>query len=77
MGEGPDLAWRRSSYSTSGENCVEVAALPLALGLRGLDSVRYAAVRDSKDPEGPKLILEGRAWRRLSHRIKTGAFDRR
>ncbi|MFF0526357.1 DUF397 domain-containing protein [Actinomadura nitritigenes] len=77
MGEGPDLAWRRSSYSTSGENCVEVAALPPALGVRDLDSVRYTAVRDSKDPEGPKLILEGRAWLGLRHRIKAGAFDPR
>ncbi|RAY14823.1 DUF397 domain-containing protein [Actinomadura craniellae] len=67
MGEDPrHLAWRRSSYSTSGENCVEVAAVI---------PDDYAAVRDSKDPEGPRLVLEGRAWRRLGHRIKAGAFD--
>jgi hypothetical protein len=77
MGEGPSLAWRRSSYSTSGENCVEVAALPPTLGVRDLDSIRYTAVRDSNDPEGPKLILEGRAWQGLTHRIKAGAFDPR
>jgi len=43
-------AWRKSSYSgASGDNCVEVAESPNAI-----------AVRDSKDPEGPKLMF-GRA----------------
>ncbi|WP_329097554.1 DUF397 domain-containing protein [Actinomadura citrea] len=89
--------WRRSSYSTSGENCVEVTAL--APGLEDQESrqaswtksalsqqltaeygvlpcVRgYAAVRDSKDPEGPKLVLEGRVWQELRRQIKAGAFD--
>ena len=36
--------WRKSSYSTSQENCVEVA--------RADDTV---AVRDSKDPNGGTL----------------------
>ncbi|TDC69604.1 DUF397 domain-containing protein [Actinomadura sp. GC306] len=89
--------WRRSSYSTSGENCVEVPALapelerqefgqvPWTKSTRSqqttdqcveLASVRgYAAVRDSKDPEGPLLIITGQAWQRLSRQIKTGAFD--
>ncbi|MFG1998374.1 DUF397 domain-containing protein [Spirillospora sp. NPDC048911] len=75
MGEGPRLAWRRSSYSTSGENCVEVAALPPTLELQNSDTVGYAAVRDSKDPEGPKLVLEGRVWQKLRHQIKAGVFD--
>ncbi|WP_433465292.1 DUF397 domain-containing protein [Spirillospora sp. CA-128828] len=101
MGEGPRLAWRRSSYSTSGENCVEVATLPATVASRDLNRSAwltlksshsqqttdqrvelagvggYVAMRDSKDPEGSKLILEGPAWRRLRHRIKAGAFDRR
>jgi hypothetical protein len=97
MGEGPRLAWRRSSYSTSGENCVEVATLPAGIVVHdpnrsaSMKSTRsqqttgqcveladvggYAAMRDSKDPEGPKLVLEGPAWRRLRQQIKAGAFD--
>ncbi|MFE4868780.1 DUF397 domain-containing protein [Streptomyces sp. NPDC056682] len=45
--------WRKSSYSTEqGGNCVEVASHPSAVH-----------VRDSKDPEGPTLILNPTAWR--------------
>jgi Domain of unknown function (DUF397) len=45
--------WRKSTYSgTNGGNCVEVArATPAAV-----------AVRDSKDPDGPKLIFTPEAW---------------
>jgi hypothetical protein len=46
--------WRRSSYSTGNENCVEVA-FPS-------DSV---AVRDSKDPDGPELRLSPAAFGRF------------
>lgn len=43
----PRLAWRKSSYSGSqGDHCVELADLGKAVG-----------VRDSKDPDGPKLVL--------------------
>ncbi|MBE1532605.1 DUF397 domain-containing protein [Actinomadura algeriensis] len=39
--------WRKSTYTTSnGGNCVELAGLPGTV-----------AVRDSKDPEGPVLLL--------------------
>ncbi|MDL4777494.1 MULTISPECIES: DUF397 domain-containing protein [Thermomonosporaceae] len=47
--------WRTSSHSGSGDQCVEVAALS--------DGVH--AVRDSKDPHGPALVLAPAAWRRL------------
>ena len=56
--------WRKSSYSgTNGGNCVEVAAtLPTAV-----------AVRDSKDPDGPKLIFTPAAWAAFTAKIRTGA----
>lgn len=46
------MPWIKSSYSSNeGANCVEVCAAP--------DAVR---VRDSKDPEGPKLAFGAASW---------------
>ena len=45
--------WRKSSYSGQGGNCVEVAR-----NLPGL-----VAVRDSKDPDGAKLVVSPETWR--------------
>jgi uncharacterized protein DUF397 len=46
------VAWRKSSHSgTGGGNCVEVATCP--------DTVH---VRDSKDPDGPRLAFTPAAW---------------
>jgi Domain of unknown function (DUF397) len=55
--------WRKSTYSNNGGNCVEVARdLPDAV-----------AVRDSKDPDGPKLAFTPHAWRRFADRVRSGA----
>jgi hypothetical protein len=60
-----DLAeWRKSSHSGGTGNCVEVAG-----NLPGI-----MAVRDSKDPDGPTLVLALAAWRVAAHRIKGGEF---
>jgi hypothetical protein len=45
--------WRKSSYSGQSGNCVEVAR-----NLPGL-----VAVRDSKEPDGAKLVISREAWR--------------
>ena len=45
--------WRKSSYSSQSGNCVEVAR-----NLPGL-----VAVRDSKQPDGVKLVVSQQAWR--------------
>jgi Domain of unknown function (DUF397) len=45
--------WHKSSHSGQNGNCVEVAA-----NLPGV-----VAVRDSKDPEGPVLVVTGEQWR--------------
>ncbi|MEV4004676.1 DUF397 domain-containing protein [Actinomadura sp. NPDC049753] len=53
--------WRKSSRSSSnGGNCVELA--------RVNDIV---AVRDSKDPDGPKLLITPQALRHLGEAIKS------
>lgn len=52
--------WRKASRSTSnGGNCVEVAGVP-----------GTTAIRDSKDPSGPKLIMSHNDFRRLTEILK-------
>ncbi|MFH8294361.1 DUF397 domain-containing protein [Streptomyces sp. NPDC018059] len=66
-GDGDDcvevaLAWRKSSYSSgSGDDCVEVAPCPTTIH-----------VRDSKNPAGPQLALEPRAWARFVRHASRG-----
>jgi hypothetical protein len=58
--------WRKSSYSSgNGGNCVEVA--------RNLPGV--VAVRDSKDPDGPKLMFSRVVWRAFTAAAQDGEFD--
>lgn len=53
--------WRKSSLSSEqGGDCVEVAGV-----------APVVAVRDSKDPDGPKLILDAAAWSSLTRRVRT------
>lgn len=55
-------AWRVSSYSGSGGGqCTQVACVPGAV-----------LVRDSKDPDGPRLAFGPRAWQEFAARVKTG-----
>lgn len=58
--------WRKSSYSGGGGGaCVEVADLP--------GSAR--AVRDSKDPTGPVLIVTPNEWTAFTTSIRDGDFS--
>ncbi|MGH3067705.1 MAG: DUF397 domain-containing protein [Streptosporangiaceae bacterium] len=57
-------AWRKSSYSNGATQCVEAASIG------GL-----TAIRDSKDPEGPVLLLAGTQMRGLVHGIRTGRLS--
>jgi hypothetical protein len=55
-----NMKWRKATYSSSnGGNCVEVG-----------QSDRIA-VRDSKDPQGPKLGFTPETWRAFTRSIKT------
>lgn len=58
--------WRTATRSSgNGGNCVEVA--------RNLPGV--VAVRDSKDPDGPKLAVTPDHWRTFTSAVRTGRFD--
>jgi len=62
MKASPDQsAWRKSSYSGQSQNCIEVTGGPRSA----------VAVRDSKDPDGPALLLTPSAWRVLTSRVKS------
>jgi Domain of unknown function (DUF397) len=52
--------WRTSSHSNNGGNCVEVA--------RGGPCV--IAIRDSKDPAGPKLAFTAAQWKAFTRAVK-------
>lgn len=60
----PDLSravWRKSNRSSgTGQNCVEVAA-----NLPGI-----VAIRDSKNPDGPKLLFTQDRWRSFIQSMK-------
>ncbi len=60
------VLWRKSSYSGSGNNCVEVAT-----------AVRVVLVRDSKDQAGPQLMLTAEQWHSFTAAVKDGALDLR
>lgn len=61
----PTLAWRKSNASAMNGNCVEIAALPGG----------GVAVRDSKDPNGPRLRFTAAEWSAFTAGVHAGEFD--
>lgn len=77
--------WRKSSYSAgNGGNCIEVAEVwrksshSASNGGACVEVARprpaAVAVRDSKDPDGPKLIFTPDAWSAFTASIRTGTL---
>ncbi|CAM04543.1 uncharacterized protein DUF397 [Saccharopolyspora erythraea NRRL 2338] len=61
----PVPSWRKSSFSGSAENCVEVGFVPGAV-----------AVRDSKDKQGPVLAFAASAFAAFLYSAKAGRLRR-
>lgn len=57
--------WSKSTYSSANGQCVEVA--------RNLPGV--VAVRDSKNLDGPKLLVSLADWRTFVSGLKGGKFS--
>lgn len=60
--EGAD--WVKSSYSNNGGNCVEVASLSGAV-----------ALRDSKQTDGPALLMSSGIFESFITGVRDGGFD--
>ena len=65
MTAAPSLRWKKSSRSNQSGSCVELAELPVGL-----------AVRDSKNPSGPRLAFSVGAGSSFMDRVKAGKLDR-
>ncbi|MFF2040042.1 DUF397 domain-containing protein [Kitasatospora sp. NPDC058170] len=56
--------WRKSSHSGGNGACVEITA----------PDAGAVAVRDSKDPQGPRLHFSSEAWNAFAAAAGAGAF---
>jgi hypothetical protein len=64
--EFADACWTKSSRSGSGGgNCVEIASL----------AGGHRAVRDSKNPTGPALVVTPVEWSAFTAGVRSGEFD--
>ncbi|MFX0580692.1 DUF397 domain-containing protein [Nocardia nepalensis] len=61
-----DAQWFKSSRSTSGRECVEVAWLDGS----------HVGVRDSKNPTGPALIFTPTEWDTFTTNVHAGKLPR-
>jgi hypothetical protein len=73
------VTWRKSSYTGSnGGNCVEVAELTdVAAGSeQKIAHTELIAIRDSKNPDGPKLFFNPAEWDAFLNGVKASEFHR-
>jgi hypothetical protein len=56
--------WRTSTYSSNGDDCVEVNG-----------AVVGVTIRHSKDPNGPMISFTGQQWRQWLAELATDAID--
>ncbi|GAA0914550.1 DUF397 domain-containing protein [Nonomuraea longicatena] len=73
-----DLQWRKSRRSGSnGGDCVEVAVLtePEETLTHKSEEDLLFVLRDSKDPQGPRLFFTSSEWDAFLLGVKDGEFD--
>ncbi|WP_369125383.1 DUF397 domain-containing protein [Catenulispora pinisilvae] len=58
------MTWHKASMSDSGGNCVQVAR-----------TTQGIAVRDSKNPDGPRLLFTDAEFTAFLHGARSGEFD--
>jgi hypothetical protein len=68
--------WHESSHTSNGGGSVKFSVMTdgHALDDSTANVVRLLAVRDSKDPAGPRLHFPPSAWNTFAHDIKNGAY---
>lgn len=69
--------WYKSSFSTSGSNCVEVAAAPgheVVVQNKSAEGEVFV-VRDSKNPDAAPLVFTRAEWDAFVEGVKDGEFD--
>ncbi|WP_346137036.1 DUF397 domain-containing protein [Streptomyces carpaticus] len=59
------VVWRKSRHSNAAGQCVEVAVFPAG----------GAALRNSRDPQGPALVYTQEEMRAFVLGVKEGEFD--
>ena len=59
-----EQGWITSSYSGSGQQCVQMKPTPSGV-----------TIRDSKNPDGPRLLCTPDAWQSLVTEAKNGSYD--
>ncbi|WP_407552174.1 DUF397 domain-containing protein [Streptomyces sp. Pv4-95] len=59
------FSWTKSSYSGGNGACVEIA----------VPTTAAIAVRDSKDPDGPRLTFDNSAWSSFVSGVAGGSYD--
>ncbi|NUR90799.1 MAG: DUF397 domain-containing protein [Nonomuraea sp.] len=73
-----DLQWRKARRSGgNGGDCVEVAVLdaPEDATTHKSGQDRLYVLRDSKDPDGPRLFFTPAEWEAFLLGMKDGEFD--
>jgi hypothetical protein len=66
--------WRKSTYSTNGGDCVEIAISPSSghPAARKSGAQTLCMIRDSKNPNGPRLYFAPAEWIAFTAGMKAG-----